>query len=157
MRVSLRTLAFTMLFISVSLWAADDPVMGTWKLDLAKSKFSPGPPPKSMINNYEPSGDGVKFTQDIVDGQGNSIRVQYTAKYDGKFYPSTGDDLVRDTVSWKPRRNPYTSEGIIKKGGKVTSTLRRVISKDGKTMTLTSKGTDPQGQRRSSVHFFNKE
>lgn len=156
MRVNFKTLAFAVLFISVSLWAADDPVIGTWKIDLAKSKFSPGPPPKSMINKYEPSGDGVIFTQDIVDAQGKSIRIQYTATYDGKSHPSTGDDSRRDTVAWKPRSDPHNSEGVITKGGKVTSTLRRVISKDGKTMTITSKGTDPGGQRTSSVHFFNK-
>jgi len=143
------------LYISVAVWAADDPLMGTWKLNVAKSKYHPGPAPRSTFNKYQPSGDGVKFTQDVVDAQGRSTHVEYTARYDGKEYSSSGDPN-RDTVSWKPRTNPYINDGTIQKGGKVIATFRRVVSRDGKTMTVTVKGTR-NGQEYSEVHVFDKQ
>jgi len=150
-----RVLAVVILYISVGVWAADDPLMGTWKLNLAKSKYNPGPAPRSTINKYEPSADGVKFTQDVVDAQGRPSHVEYTAKYDGKEYPSSGD-TSRDTVSWKPRTNPYINDGTIKKEGKVIATFHRAVSQDGKTMTVTVNGTK-NGQPYTEIHVFDKQ
>ncbi len=155
MRWSVRIFVLALFLVSVSLGAADDPLIGTWKLNVAKSKYSPGPPPRSTINKYEPSGNGVKFTQDVEDAQGNSTHVEYTAKYDGKDYPSSGNPS-RDMVSWTPRTDPSTNDGTIKKGGKVIASFHRAVSKDGKTMTVTVQGTK-NGQPYREVHVFDKQ
>ena len=79
MRWSFRILVFVMLIVSIG-WADDDPLLGTWKLNVAKSKYSPGPPPKSGIISYAPYGeDGVKSVRDEADAQGNMIHSEYTA------------------------------------------------------------------------------
>lgn len=156
MQVSLRTILFVAVAFSATLWAADDPLMGTWKLNLAKSKSTPGPPPKSQTNKYEPSGaNGSKFTQDIVNAKGEANHNETTYIFDGKEHPVTNFPNV-DTVMNR-RINASTTERIAKKGGKVVNTIRRVVSKDGKTLTVTQKGTDAQGKPFSSVAVYDKQ
>ena len=156
MKVRTITLALAMLTVSVGLWAQQDPLIGTWKLNLAKSKFSPGPAPKSQTIKYEPSGNnGVKLTFDIVDAQGNSTHGGYTAHYDGKDYPYTGNPDA-DVLSMK-RIDAYTTDATWKKAGKVTRTIRRVVSKDGKTLTITLKGTNVQGQPVNDLTVYDKQ
>ena len=153
-----RKLVFALLFISAGLWAADatDPLMGTWKLNVAKSKYSPGQPPKSGTTTYEPYGkDGFKFTSDNVDAQGKSSHVTFVAEYDGKDYPITGD-AARDAIFAK-RIDRYTHQTTNKKDGKITTTSRRVIAKDGKTLTITTTGKNPQGQEVHNVQVFEKQ
>lgn len=134
-------LLIAMLSISVSLFAADDPFVGTWLINLNKSKFDPGPPPKVLINKYEAFGeDGLKITTISLTTTGLTTR-EYTEKYDGKEYPA-GTSFAQptaDMVSVK-RIDRYTVEGQYKRAGKVRSTFRRVVSKDGKTLTTTAQG-----------------
>ena len=85
MKARTITLALIMLIVSVGLRAADDPQTGAWKLNVAKSKFSPGPPPKSQAVTIEPYGkDGVKLALEALNAQGGKLTVQYSASYDGK-------------------------------------------------------------------------
>src|SRR5262245_2998960 len=65
--------------------------IGTWKLNLAKSKYSPGPAPKSQAVTYEAVGQGVKVTAKGTNAEGQPVDYQYTANYDGKDYPITGN------------------------------------------------------------------
>src|SRR6185295_7475743 len=65
---------------------ASDPRIGPWKLDVAKSKYSPGPPPKGQTLKIEPSGQGEKVTSEVVTADGTSTTSQYTANFDGKDY-----------------------------------------------------------------------
>jgi hypothetical protein len=156
MRPRLGMLLFLTLLVSVGVQAQNDPLIGTWKLNLTKSKYSLGPPPKSQIIKYEPyGGDGLKITTDGVDAQGNSTHTETSAKFDGKDYPLTGSPIA-DTISMK-RIDANTTERTYKKAGKVTSTSRRVVSRDGKTLTLTNKGTDAQGKPTSSVAVYDKQ
>jgi hypothetical protein len=143
MQIRVTKLMFTLILLltCTGLWAADDPLMGAWNLNLKKSKYNPGPAPKSATYIYQPKGaDGVIFISDGVGAQGNATHVEYTATYDEKDCPVTGDPS-RDAVSIK-RIDPYTFEETSKKGGAVTSTLQFVVSKNGKTLTITSKGTN---------------
>ncbi len=152
----LLAVMLSLFVLSLTAWAADDPQLGTWKLNLAKSKFSPGPAPKSEILKWEASGnDAVKSTSEIVDAQGKTTKGGYTASYDGKDTPWAGNPDA-DTVSLK-RIDPNTIEATWKKGGKVTNTSRRVVSKDGKTMTITQKGTDAKGQAVNNVIVLDKQ
>jgi hypothetical protein len=134
---------------------ASDPRMGTWKLNVAKSKYSPGPAPQALTVKVEPSGQGEKVTAEFVNADGTRTTTQYTANFDGKDNPLTGSQIA-DTVSLK-RIDSKTTDRTDKKGGKVAQTLRRVVSKDGKTMTVTTKGTNAQGQAVNNVAVFAKE
>src|ERR1700752_1468788 len=141
-------------FVSVSAQASD-PRVGTWKLNVAKSQYSPGPPPQSSTLKIEPSGQGEKVTTEGVNAQGERVATQYTANFDGKDYPLTGSQNA-NTVSLK-RIDARTTERIDKKDGKVVLNYTRVVSQDGKTMTVTTKGTNAQGQTVSIVAVWEKQ
>jgi hypothetical protein len=157
-RLMVATLMVGFVFLaygSPAFGQAADPIIGTWKLDVAKSKYSPGPPPKSLTVKFEAAGKGVKLTTDGVGADGQPTHTEYTADYDGKDYPLIGSP-VADMVSLK-RVDASTSVRTDKKGGKVVQTLTRKMSKDGKSFTVTVKGTDPQGQAVNNVLVFVKQ
>ena len=139
----------------VTLTAQTDPRIGTWKMNPGKSKYSPGPAPQSLTVKVEPSGQGEKATAEFVNADGSRTNTEYTANFDGKDYPLTGSQMA-DTVSLK-RVDARTTERTDKKGGKVAQTLTRVVAQDGKTMTVTSKGTNAQGQAMNNVVVFDKQ
>jgi len=134
---------------------APDPGSGTWELNLAKSKFSPGPPPKNLTRTFEVTGAGVKYSLKGTDAEGKPILVEYTAKYDGKDYPVTGSPDF-DTIALK-RIDAGTTEATMKKAGKVVQTGKRVVSKDGKELTLTTTGKNAEGQAVNNVSVFEKK
>jgi len=140
--------------VSVSAQTSD-PRVGAWKLNVAKSKFSRGPPPQSNTLKVEASGQGEKVTTEGINAEGGRTATQYTANYDGKDYPLTGSQIA-NTVSLK-RIDARTTERTDKKDGKVVMTLTRVVSQDGKTMTVTAKGTNAQGQTVNNVAFWEKQ
>jgi hypothetical protein len=127
---------------------------GTWTLNTAKSKFNPGPAPQSMKVIYAPVGDSIKISVDVTWGPGETQRWEMSGKYDGKDYPITGNPAA-DTASFK-RVDDHTGESTFKKAGQVVATNTRVLSKDGKTLTITSKGTTADGKPRSDVQVFEK-
>jgi hypothetical protein len=128
---------------------------GTWKLNLAKSKYTPGPPPKSATITYEETVDGIKRTGGSVDAEGKTTPFEYTAKYDGKDYPVTGQDLY-DAITIK-RIDDHTAESTLRKSGKAVGNARRVVSKDGKVMTLTITGTNSKGEKVHNVAVYDKQ
>jgi hypothetical protein len=128
-------LAIVLFGLTAGIWAAD-PAIGTWKLNVEKSKYEPGPPPKSATVSYEENEGGIKRTGETVNADGQTVSFQYAAKYDGKDYPVTGNPNA-DMISLK-RLNDRTVEATLKKGGKPVTTVRRVVSRDGKTMTSLS-------------------
>lgn len=135
---------------------AADPLIGTWKLDRAKSKFSPGPPSKSITVRFEAAGEGVKVTADVINAEDKATHTEYTGNYDGKDYPISGAETGAETVSLR-RISANTTERIDKKGGKVIMTFRRKVSGDGKTLTVTIKGINAQGQPVNNVVVFARQ
>src|SRR5215831_18540967 len=119
-------------------FAQTDPMIGTWKLNLAKSKLIPGPPPKSQTVTFEAVGKGLKVTIKGTDAEGKPIDWQFTANFDGKDYPVSGNP-DQDTTTLK-RIDTHTVEFTRKKAGKVVATVTSAVSKDGKTRTVTEKG-----------------
>jgi len=118
-------------------FAQNDPSLGKWKLNLAKSKYDPGPAPKSETRVYEAwENDGVKVTLNRVEADGKSVTFGYSAHYDGKDYEYTGSPAY-DTIALK-RVDATTTESTLKKGGKVVLTQKGVASADGKTRTVTT-------------------
>ena len=131
-----------------------DPLVGTWELNIAKSKYSPGPAPKSETRTYVVAGQDIKATLKGVDAEGKPTSAEWTVNTDGKDRPATGfADL--DALSLK-RIDAFTVEFTQKKAGKVVGTGTRVISKDGKVMTITTKGTNAKGQAFNDVQVFEK-
>jgi hypothetical protein len=134
---------------------AADVSLGTWKVNVAKSKYSPGPAPKAQTVKYEATGDNMKITVDGTDAAGKPIHNEWTGKFDGKDYAVKGDP---DTDMRAYRRlDDYTTEIVAKKGGKVTTTTKSVYSKDGKTRTSTATGTDPRGQKVDNTIVYEKQ
>ena len=139
---------------AASLYAADNQV-GTWKLNLAKSKYSPANlAPKSTTAKIEAVDGGVKIVVDTVDSGGKSVHYDYTVKYDGKDYPVKGDPN-RDATMLR-KIDDYTFEQINKKAGKVTTTNRVVYARDGKSRTQVTTGTNPQGQKVDNTTAWEK-
>jgi hypothetical protein len=141
--------------VSASLALAGENWVGTWKVNLAKSKFSPGPEPKNVILKFEPTPAGIKLTSDIVDAEGKELKGGFTSKFDGKEVPLTGN-LNADTGSPK-RLDDNSYENVWKKAGKVTITAKAVVSADGKTLMITQKGTDAQGRAVNIMAVYDKQ
>jgi opacity protein-like surface antigen len=135
--------------------SATDPIIGTWKLNLAKSKFSPGPAPKSHTRTYTATADGIDLTFDSVAADGSATNGKSSYKYDGKDYPITGSSDF-DTVGLK-RIDANTVESTQKKAGKTVGTTLRTVSKDGKAMTLKLKGKNAKGEAYDNVMMFDKQ
>jgi hypothetical protein len=152
--VGLCAVVLVIVALAVPASAADNHV-GTWKLNAAKSKSSPGPVPKSATIKIEAIENGYKLSLDGVDGQGNPTRAALSVKADGKDYPATGLPYA-DTITMK-RIDADTIETVAKKGGKVTVTTRSVVSKDGKTRTLTQTGKNEQGQDVKNILVYEKQ
>ncbi|MEK7404344.1 MAG: hypothetical protein AAB225_04480 [Acidobacteriota bacterium] len=147
MQTRLLKLVVGALAVSVALWAAD-PLLGTWKLNLEKSKYGARPAPKSSIATFAAQEGGmIKYTADAVDAKGEAMHMEWSAKLDGKDYPVIGSPMA-DTVVGK-RINARTMEWTVKKEGKVAVTGKSVISRDGKTLTAVWNGTDEKGQPQS--------
>jgi hypothetical protein len=151
-RVILLTLAA--LFASATVCLAQNPHMGTWKLNEAKSKFNPGAT-KNQTVVYEDAGDSVKVTVDGVDGDGTAVHSEWTGKFDNKFYPVTGDP-TGDTRSYR-KINNHTLALTGKKGGKITVTGRITVTANGRTRTVTTSGTDAKGKRFSTRAVYDKQ
>jgi hypothetical protein len=151
-----RTIALTLAlcFVAVVVCFASDVQMGTWKLNEAKSKFSPGAI-KNHTVVYEAAGDNVKVTVDGTDADGKPTHNEWTGKFDGKDYPVTGDSNS-DMRSYT-KIDDSTLGLNVKKAGKATTSGRIVVSPDGKTRTVTTSGTDPQGKKVKSTAVYDKQ
>lgn len=159
MRRILTILAFAVaLAAPVIMRAQNNPVIGTWKLNLAKSKYSPGPLPKSLTTKNELAGNGIKNTAEGIAGDGSRIAYSYPVNYDGKDYPITGVGYPNgaDSVAFK-QIDANTIDGTMKKAGKVVQTTRTVYSKDGKLRTVNSKGTSESGQPTNNLGVFDRQ
>jgi hypothetical protein len=155
-------LLFLALMVSLGLWAQNDPVIGTWKMNVAKSKYSPGPAPKSGTTKISAVPGGIHIVANGVNADGQATVAQYTAKFDGKDYP------IKATVAGKPNPNAadaesvkkiddHTYEATAKVKGEVLNVTRWVISADGKTRTSTVTGKNAQGQTVNNTIVFEKQ
>ena len=167
--------------IAVTLFGLDlaaqnpDPILGAWLLNVAKSRFSPGPAPQSESCTYVMEGQEtrvtskeaseprkyvavrqeIKATSQRVDGDGKPTTREWTIVYDGKDRPITGDPDA-DTISLK-RVDPFVSEFVQKRAGRVVISGTRAISNDGKIMTVTTQGMNAKGQTINEVWVFEKQ
>ncbi len=140
---------------AIGMFGADN-TTETWKLNPAKSTAT-SPLSKSRIDVYETTPDGgVKVTRIEERADGTKVYFSYTYRIDGKEYPATGGPF--DTISVKRVDANTTSFEVVKKtDGTYHQTGRNVFSKDGKTRTLTVKGTDIQGKPVTATLVFDKQ
>jgi hypothetical protein len=132
-----------------------EPIVGTWKLDLAKSTYKPGPAPKSSVVTIEPAGKGLKIAVDAVNADGSPFKWGFTTLRDGKEEAPVSGNPMFDVVT-ATRESATAGTNVYKKAGKVVMTTKAAISADGKTMTLTSTGTDPKGLAIHNVQVYTK-
>src|SRR5216110_3656534 len=155
--MKMKTIGLTValcFFAGAACFAADDPNMGTWKLNEAKSKLTPGEGKNTTVA-YEAAGDQVKVTIDGTDKEGKPTHNEWTGKFDGKDYAVTGDP-TSDMRSYK-KIDAQTLKFTVKKGDKTTATGRIVVAADGKSRTVTAKGTDEHGKQFKNVAAYDKQ
>lgn len=151
---TLKKITLVVVLTAFGAFAADN-TLGTWKLNMEKSKFSPAAPVKNLNVMREATDGGVKMTMTGEQADGTPINGSYTAKYDGKEYPVTGAPY--DTVAIK-QVNANTLTVVQKKtDGKYNVTGKSVVSKDGKTMTNNIKGTNAAGQPYTATMVWEKQ
>jgi hypothetical protein len=153
MKAKTIVLTVALCFVAAAVCFAADAFTGTWKLNEAKSKFGPGAP-KNHTVVYAPAGYNVKVTVDGTDKDGKPTHNEWTGKFDGKDYPVTGDPNsdMRSYTKIDDRTLGFNA----KKGGKVTTSGRIVVSADGKSRTVTTSGTDATGNKVSSTAVYDK-
>jgi hypothetical protein len=151
----LRTAAVLCCFSATMLMAAADPIIGTWKMNLAKSKFSPGPAPKSVTSTYQMEGDWYVIKADAIDAAGQPVSRNNRYKIDGKEYKYEGPQGP-SMISLK-RIDDHTTEAVQTFTGGNNLTTRSVISKDGKIRTMTSSGTNAKGEKVNSVTVWERQ
>ena len=153
MKAKTIALTISLVFVSVAMGFQDNPNMGTWKLNEAKSKFAGKARNQTVV--YEAAGDQIKVTVDGVDENGGAVHSEWTGKFDGKDYPVTGD-ASSDSRSYRVI-NKNTMEFTGKKGGKVNLTGRIAVSPNGKMRTVTTTATDEQGKKAMTTAVYDKQ
>jgi endonuclease YncB( thermonuclease family) len=146
--------ALALCFIGAALSFAENPNMGTWKLDEAKSHIPAGFMKNSTVV-YAADGDNVKVTTDGTDRDGKPMHTEWTGKFDGKDYPLSGDPTA-DSRSYR-KLNERVLLLANKKDGKAVTSGRIIVSADGKTRTLKVSGTDSSGKKVSSEAVYEKQ
>ena len=147
--------AVVLLAISTVASAQTDPAVGSWKLNAAKSKYDPGPLPKSNMVTITAVQNGLHVVAKGEDAAGRPTSIDYTATADGKDAPVKGAPAY-DTTAMK-RVDANTTEQTRKKEGKTVQTVTRKVSADGKTMTVTTRGKDESGRTINNVAVYDKQ
>jgi hypothetical protein len=138
--------------------AQDNPYLGTWKLNNAKSKSDPTPLPKSMTRTVTAEGKMVKYSYEGVGADGSAVAYSFSVAYDGKDYPVTGAGMPggADSIAIK-RVGTHNATAVLKKGGKEVGTSASEVSKDGKSTHVKGSGKTLEGKAFSSDLIFDKQ
>jgi hypothetical protein len=154
MKARMAVLCAALCLVGVTMCFAENPNMGTWKLNEAKSKLSPGGAKNTMVM-YEAAGDSIKVTVEGVDNDGKPTHNEWTGKFNGKAYPITGDPTA-DMRSYR-QVNARTLVFTNTMGGKATLTGRIVVSANGKVRTVTTHATDSKGTKVTVIAVYDKQ
>jgi len=158
-KFTLRTMVLLGLAIATALpqiaFAQTDPFLGTWQLNLAKSKYSPGPPPKSQTVNVQAEGQAQRVTIAGVAASGNPFNYALTAVFDGLPHP-TENNPNQDAYA-ATRVDAYTQIFSDLKADKLVGTTTIVVSPDGKTTTATAIILDANGRPINNISVYDKQ
>ncbi len=153
MKIRVAVMAVALWFVAAAVCFADNPQMGTWKLNEAKSKLVPGMGKNTMVV-YAETGDQITVTVDGVDKDGKPTHSVWVGKWDGKPYPAKGN-LPWDSAAYKVV-NDRTNEITTMKDGKVVWTGTITVSADGKSRTVTINGTGEDGKKFTAESVYDK-
>jgi hypothetical protein len=153
-------LVSSLLLVVATLWGsqaafASDNWVGSWKLNVAKSKFSSEAVTRAQTLKFEALSTGVKLTTEGADPQGKPMQGEYTSNYDGKDVAWTGNPSADMACPKRIDDNSY--ENVWKMGGKQTMTAKVVVSNDSKTLTVTQTPTGAHGAAASSVAVYDRQ
>ena len=152
------TTAFVVLALATFAASGADNTLGTWKLNVEKSKYTPAPVPvKTLTIVREVSDGGVKVTTTGERADGTPINVTYTTRYGGSPSSVTGANPLYDTISVKQIDANTLTDERRKNGGSYKATGRTEISDEGRTMTMTTKGVDANGKDFVGVLVLEKQ
>jgi len=134
------------------------PFVGTWKLNVAKSKFEGGAPPKSLTRTVTAEGGGLKYAFEGVTADGSKVSYSFTSKLDGTDAAVTGEGMPGgpDTVSLK-KVSATKTEGTMKKGGKEVGKATSEVAKDGKTTTVVTDAKADDGKQVKATSVYEKQ
>jgi hypothetical protein len=118
-----------------------DPIVGTWELDIAASTFKPGPAPKSEIRVYEPEHEGIKATIVTTFADGRRVAFEYVTSYNDVIAAVTGSQ-TSDAIQMR-KVDAYTAEANLLLGGRIVGQTTRTVARDRETMTITLRRTAP--------------
>ena len=158
-RTTLTLISTGLLFLAANIGLAQtNPQIGTWKLNIAKSKIA-GPPPRSLILTFSGEGDTLTNTAESIDAQGQASKTLFMHIYDGKPHPTptTGAAAALYDTSTYTRMNINTINFVRTKDGKTVQTGSIVVSSDGKTYTVTTEGVGLNGQQSNEVLVFDRQ
>jgi hypothetical protein len=153
-RRALLASALLAAFPLAALSADPDPLLGSWQLNLPKSRFNPAPGPRGQLRIYTRDGDIEKLTSKGVGADGKPALVRYSARYDGKDYAITGS-AGGELISLR-RIDDFTTQSTQKQAGKPAIITTRTVSRDGQTLVVTTQGTGPHGEKLDHRMVFDK-
>ena len=142
--------------MSVATAQSNDPAFGTWKLNVAKSTFSPGPGPKESTLTIEADGPGRKVAVAGVAADGTPMKWGYSGTFDRKEVKVTGNNPDADVVSLR-RIDANSTRTTYKRAGKQTLVNGIAVSADGKTMTVVQSGANAKGETVKNMLIFDKQ
>ena len=148
--------AIVVVYGSTGLAQQKDPAFGVWKLNLAKSTFSPGPAPREATVTIEADGPARKVTVVGVAADGTPVSWGYSGSFDGKDIRVTGSNPDADFVMLR-RLSPTTTRTTFKKDGKRTIVNGLSVSADGKTLAVAASGVNAKGQTVKNTQVFDRQ
>lgn len=151
---TLLTVAAPVLLLA-AVFAQTDPHLGKWTMNAGRTVYTPGPPPRAQTRSYSTEGNKLKAVIETLQPLGTKTVVEYSAAFDGRDYPISGNSDF-DTIALT-RVDAWTFDATLKRRGKIVSTVRNTVSKDGRTMTVSAKGTTARGQTTSSVAVYARQ
>jgi hypothetical protein len=137
-------------------FAQSSPLIGTWKLNLEKSKLTPGTAPRSQTATFQQDGQNIKNTNQTIDAQGNATTSMFLHIYDGQPHPTTGNPLYDASAYLRLDGNTIVFSRF--KGGKLVQIGTIAVSQDGKSRTNTASGmVEPNGLAGTTVSVYDKQ
>ena len=145
-------MALALLFLLLS---GADPFAGTWRLNVAKSTWANGQPPKQQVLKLEETPEGIRYSSETTNTDGSVTTSWYTAKYDNKEVHVVGN------VYWDPvslsKTDARTVVATYHKRGKVSAVATRTLSKDGQTLTIATEGRDRAGKKFTNICIYDRK
>ncbi len=154
--VAVTALTTAALLLPFAVWAQDlAPLSGTWRVNIAESRFAADPPYRRMTCTIQEWEDGLKVIYDIVGTRGGVTHWEWTGRLDGKDYALQGVEVVVTNAYSRIDERTYTI--LVKEDGRSTTTSKIAISPDGWVMTVTSTTPNAQGQHVVNTVVYDRQ